>query len=267
MTAQHSQPLFLDSHDQQIFALHYPAENTTQEAIVICPPAPQDIMRAQAALGQLARRLQDDGRHVMRFDYSGTGDSTGATDTLCIDHWLDDLLRVCRHARENLGATRLSLVGLRLGAALAIRASQLLPVDRLVLWDPVLDGVNYIRDMERSHARMFHLNEIEPPFPSWRYGKDQCWGFPWPENWRSQLAAISPALLIPRAARIHIILSATDPVVRDASLSWEKSGIQLDLQHVGEPLFWSDERYVKIRAFPAAHLRRIQALWEAETHD
>jgi len=264
MSAQRSQPLFLSSMEQQIFALHYPAAEAGRETIIICPPAPQEIMRAQSGLGQLACRLQEDGYNVLRFDYSGTGDSEGVPETACIDHWLQDILRVCTFAKDQSGSTRLSLVGLRLGAALAIRASQHVNIDRLVLWDPVLDGIHYLREMETSHTRMFQLNVIEPPFASWRYGKEQCWGFSWSENWRSQLAAISPALLIPQAEETHIILSATDPVARDVYQAWEKAGINVHLQHVGEPMPWGDERYIKIRAFPSAHLRRIQALWETK---
>lgn len=262
MTALRSQPLFLNSMDQQIFTLHYPAETSAEETIIICPPAPQEIMRSQAALGQLARRLQEDGYNVIRFDYSSTGDSEGVSDMASIDHWLQDVLKVCAFAQEKAHSTRISLLGLRLGAALAIRASQHVKVNRLVLWDPIVDGIHYLREMETSHARMFQLNPIEPPFPSWRYGESQCCGFPWSETWRSQIAAVSPALLVPRAGKTHIILSATDPIVRDASQNWERQGIAIDLQHVGEPMHWGDERFIKIRAFPSAHLRRIQALWE-----
>jgi pimeloyl-ACP methyl ester carboxylesterase len=250
--------------NQQIFALHYPAELNAKDTIVICPPAPQEIMRSQAALGQLARRLQEDGYNVIRFDYSSTGDSEGASESASIDHWLQDVLQVCSFVQQHSNGTRLSLLGLRLGAALAVRASQSenVNVNRLVLWDPIVDGIAYLREMEKSHEQMFQLNPTEPPFRSWRYDKEQCWGFPWSESWRSQIAAVSPALLIPRAQKIHIILSAADPIVRDVSQSWERQGIRIDLQHVGEPMHWGDERYIKIRAFPSAHLRRIQALWE-----
>jgi pimeloyl-ACP methyl ester carboxylesterase len=248
--------------DQQIFTLHYPAETHAQETIIICPPAPQETMRSQAALGQLARRLQEDGYNVLRFDYSSTGDSEGSSDSVSMDRWLQDVLKVYAFAEEQAPGTRISFMGLRLGAALAIRASQKAKVHRLVLWDPIVDGIHYLREMEASHKRMFQLNSIEPPFPSWRYGNEQCWGFPWSESWRSQIAAVSPALLVPKAHALHIILSATDPLVRHVSQNWQKQGLTIDLQHVGEPMHWGDERYIKIRAFPTAHLRRIQALWE-----
>lgn len=265
MSAERSKPFFMMSDGQQIFALHYPLVKPSREAIIICQPAPQETMRSQAALGQLARRLQEDGRTVVRFDYSGTGDSEGAMDCLCLDQWLQDLLKVCAWTREHTGCERISLLGLRLGAALAIQASAQIDIHRLILWDPLVDGLDYLRDMEISHARMF--NEIEAPFASQRYGQNQCWGFPWTDSWRSQLAAISPALLKPKARHTHIILSAIDPRVRDVSESWEKAGVVLDVQHVGEPMHWGDERYLKIQAFPVAHLRRIQALWEVQADD
>ncbi len=267
MNAIKSQPLFLPSADRQIFVMHYSPDDTLrQEVIIICPPAPQEIMRSQASLGQLARRLQEDGFHVVRFDYSGTGDSEGNADSISLDQWHQDVLSIAGWAKFHLRYQKLSLIGLRLGASMAIRASQHLDIDRLVLWDPVIDGLNYLYAMERSHKKMFELNVIEAPFASSRYSPEQCWGFPWTEAWRSELASISQSTLQPKARTIDIILSATDPLVRDTCTLWQGRGISVELQNVGEPLFWGDERFVKIRAFPAAHLRRIQALWEAQ-HD
>lgn len=264
MSTQRSQPIFLSSKEQHLFVLHYPAATKGRETIIICPPAPQEIMRAHAGLNQLAQRLQENGNNVIRFDYSGTGDSEGTSESVCLDQWLRDIIQVCTFAKERTGSTRLSLVGLRLGATLAIRVSQHINISRLVLWDPVLDGIDYLREMEASHSRMFELNMVEPPFASWRYSKEQCWGFSWSEIWRSQLAAIGPALLIPRADETHMILSTQDPIAENVYQAWKKNRINVCLQNIGIPMLWSDERYIKIRAFPAIHLRLIQALWETQ---
>ncbi len=265
MTAVLSQPQFLTAADRQIFSLHYPAGlQGRNETIIICPPAPQEIMRSQAGLGQLARQLQGDGFHVIRFDYSGTGDSEGYAEQISLDHWLMDLLSVYGWAQFHLRTQKISLLGLRLGAPLAIRASQQVNVERLVLWDPIIDGLNYLYDMEKAHSRQFQMNSSEPPFPSFRYSDEQCLGFPWTSNWRAELAAISQSTLHPKAKKTHFILSATDPLVRDTCLLWQNHGLLADIQHIAEPLHWGSERYVKIRAFPAAHLRRIQALWEVQ---
>jgi len=260
-----SKAQFLPAADRQIFSLHYPAgQPERNETIILCPPAPQETMRSQAALGQLARRLQEDGFHVIRFDYSGTGDSEGFSDQISLDHWLLDLLSVYGWAQFHLRTQKISLLGLRLGAPLAIRASQQVNVERLVLWDPIIDGLNYLHDMEKAHVRQFQLNANEPPFPSLRYSGEQCMGFPWTSSWRAELAGISKSTLHPKAKKTHFVLSATDTLVRETCTLWQNHGLVADIQHVAEPLDWGSERYVKIRAFPAAHLRRIQALWEVQ---
>jgi pimeloyl-ACP methyl ester carboxylesterase len=58
-------------------------------------------------------------------------------------------------------------VGLRLGGTLAALASSQLPspVACLVLWDPVTNGRDYIREMQNEHRALLESDfEIRPPF-------------------------------------------------------------------------------------------------------
>jgi len=77
-----SEPFFYESQDQQIFAIYHPPQGAPRgEGVVICYPAPQDIMRSYQAHVQLARLLAQQGFAVLRFDYAGTGDSEGQAAT------------------------------------------------------------------------------------------------------------------------------------------------------------------------------------------
>jgi pimeloyl-ACP methyl ester carboxylesterase len=95
----------------------------------------------------MAERLSQSGHAVLRFDYEGTGDSSG-------DQW--DGRRVAswsagvRHAAADLrglGATRLVLLGVRLGGALALQEGAEAGADLIVAWKPVVAGRRYAREI------------------------------------------------------------------------------------------------------------------------
>ncbi len=85
----------------------------------------------------------------MRVDYHGTGDSPG-TDEDPDRHatWLANLRSAMSWMCAELGCETISLVGLRLGAALAAQVAALEPVHDLVLWAPVIKGRAYVREMK-----------------------------------------------------------------------------------------------------------------------
>jgi pimeloyl-ACP methyl ester carboxylesterase len=116
-------------------------------------------MRTQLALRELAMALAEAGQHVLRFDYRGTGDSSGALSGVELSDWCDDIHAVIREGMEITGAERVNLVGVRAGAlllCLAMRGEP--PVERIVLWDPVASGADYISQLRRIQANMLRRN-------------------------------------------------------------------------------------------------------------
>ncbi len=61
-------------------------------------------------------------------------------------HWIEDVRAADREVVARSGATRVTWVGLRLGATLALLAADRDPGHEvnLVVWDPVLSGANYL---------------------------------------------------------------------------------------------------------------------------
>ena len=90
----------------------------------------------------LARKLEGAGYAAMRFDYAGTGDSSGEIADFGVDAWVEDIEAAAEVLRQESGVTRIVLVGLRLGATLAALCAQRgrLRAAHVVLWDPVVDG-------------------------------------------------------------------------------------------------------------------------------
>jgi pimeloyl-ACP methyl ester carboxylesterase len=116
---------------------------------VLCYPFLQEYFRSHRAFLRLAILLAGRGWNVLRFDYSGCGDSYGDGPT-SPDAWSQDVRLATRELRERTASTRMALIGLRLGASLAASvAPSVQPLTDLVLWDPVVSGPDYLSDVLR----------------------------------------------------------------------------------------------------------------------
>jgi alpha-beta hydrolase superfamily lysophospholipase len=114
---------------------------------VICPPVGPEYTRSHRSVRHLADAIAHSGIPAIRFDYHGTGDSPGSDrDPGRVPAWRSDVEAAIVHARA-LGRSRVALVGVRLGATLAALASQSQAVDDLVLWNAVMSGRAWVREI------------------------------------------------------------------------------------------------------------------------
>jgi pimeloyl-ACP methyl ester carboxylesterase len=111
----------------------------------------------------LAEQLEQSGFTVLRFDYSGTGDSAGGPESTTISRWIEDIATAAAELARAAPGTRLVIVGLRIGATLAALATARSAVRarQLVLWDPVIDGLAHLRQLASSHRRLMR-EELDP---------------------------------------------------------------------------------------------------------
>jgi pimeloyl-ACP methyl ester carboxylesterase len=108
-------------------------------------------MRAHRAFRQLAMLLSKAGFSVLRFDYFGTGDSAGESDAGDVSRWTHDVGTAIDELKDTAGVTKVSLVGLRVGASLAAAvAAERKDLDRVILWDPVVAGKAYVEKMVQT---------------------------------------------------------------------------------------------------------------------
>ena len=101
------------------------------------------------SLRHLAERLAAAGSPVLRFDYHGTGDSSGGeSDQSSIRPWLESVGSAIDYLKSLTKREHVTLFGVRIGALLATTAAlQRSDVNRLALFAPITKGRVFIREI------------------------------------------------------------------------------------------------------------------------
>jgi pimeloyl-ACP methyl ester carboxylesterase len=125
------------------------------DGVVICPPWGYEALCTHRALRALAMRLAASGHPTLRFDPPGTGDSLGAdTDLDRVGAWLRGINTAVDELHHRAGVSRVTIIGLRLGALLAAQAaSERGGVERLVLLAAPVTGAAHVRELQ-AFARL-----------------------------------------------------------------------------------------------------------------
>ena len=141
---------------RELFVAHHgPTGASRSHALLLCNPFGQEAIRAHRFYRVLADRLAATGFDVLRFDYFGTGDSGGDDEEFDLLGALADTQFLAEWGVMQLRPAQMSLVGLRLGASIAMLASARLPgrISQLVLFEPVVDGAAYVEQMLEVQRR------------------------------------------------------------------------------------------------------------------
>ena len=129
---------------RKAFACYQPASDlSSTELLVICPPFFDEYRRCYRAIADLANACSDKGMHVIRIDYSGTGESLGDLSQFTAADWVDDIYSVIEEGIALTGAQSVVLVGVRFGATMAVQCKHP-AISRFVLWDPIASGKEYL---------------------------------------------------------------------------------------------------------------------------
>jgi hypothetical protein len=146
-----------------LFGVYHPATSASARdaALLVCPSIGHEHTRGHRAIQILCESAARSGFPALRFDYTGVGDSSGALggagpNTVVVDSWCADVLRAAEELVARSGARAVHIVGLRLGAALALEAVRRgglrlsRPIRSVGLWDPLLSGQEFLQQ-----ARVF----------------------------------------------------------------------------------------------------------------
>jgi pimeloyl-ACP methyl ester carboxylesterase len=154
-------PYFFDNGPgRRLFGLyHSPSQSEARPfGVLMCQPGPQEYQFSHRAFMTLSVALARRGFHVLRFDWSGTGDSSGNAEDFSLDDWRDDAACAARELRAVGGVERVAAVGMRLGATLlAMASAEGLALADAVLWDPVVRGAQYLDELQEIQQRNLAL--------------------------------------------------------------------------------------------------------------
>ena len=185
------QPFFFGESTRQLFGMYHAPEvrSGRNQAIVLCHPLGHEYLRAHRAFRNLAAALATQGWHVLRFDYLGSGDSSGDGDLVTVSQCVTDIGTAIDELKDISGASRVSMLGLRLGATFAeVVASGRTDIDRLVTWDPVPDGRPYAESLAALQQQW--LDDRLGPGAAGAVSESEMIGFPLTETMRRELATL-----------------------------------------------------------------------------
>lgn len=156
--------------------------------VVICPAFAQEEVCTRYGWMALADLLAGAGHAVLRFDYLGTGHS--ADGELSLAGMIEDVLAASCTLASQTGARSMVLMGVRLGAAVALMAAgKVEGLAGIALLAPVLSGAAFMRET-RMAAMVSSLSRLDPVPAA---GSDQPLntnGFKWSAAFQGEVSAI-----------------------------------------------------------------------------
>ncbi len=206
-------PMFFGDSKKKLYGVYDAPQGAQRRshAILLCYPGVQEYGTSLWGFRRLSAMLANAGHHVLRFDYFGTGDSAGRVEEGSVGAWVEDIQQAATELKDISGARQLSILGKRLGGALAIKACQAgLEAKRLVLWDPVVHGAAYVSELEmwdrRRNLLLLHSDRRGG-------GRSELLGYPFPQTQRRELDGLNMLGELPGAVR-NVSLFASE--ARDA---------------------------------------------------
>ncbi len=175
---------------------------------MVCPPIAQEYVRSHGALRQLAIALARAGHHVLRFDWFGVGDSAGSLEEASLARFREDLGAAIEELLDRTGGRTYSLLGVRLGAAVALSSRAAASARQVIVWDPVLRGADYLRTQRALHDSLVSdPNRFWKPSHGLRPTHTELCGFRYGPALLDELRALDVHTPPSGAPPVHVLVS------------------------------------------------------------
>lgn len=249
---------------RQLYGVFHPAAPATSKGVgvLICNPLGQEAIRFHRMQRVLGDRLADRGISVMRFDCYGVGESAGEDQDGELRGWCDDVLLAHQELLRRSRATRTIWLGARLGATIAALASSRLPapVDRLILWEPVLDGRRYLGELKAAHARALAEAGALSRSAAVPAIVDEALGFGVGATLLDQLGRLAPAdLESAKAKQVTLVLPPDHAAGAALAQGLARSGLSTRVDEFSHVFDWSSEEALSTALVPAPVLEMLTA--------
>ena len=259
-------PIAFGLADRPLFGIFHARPSGTPPGlgVVLCAPFGQEAIRAHRFQRVLAERLVRAGCDVLRFDYHGTGDSPGDDDDGDLDRWSNDVLAAHEELRTRAGVTRIGWHGMRLGGEMVRRAALKRPagLERIALWDPVLNGKQYLEFLRARHAKALvaSFSVRQNPYPPDLLARD-------PNAYRDE--AIGFKLSLPLRQQLHdltqsswtlpdldtfVVFDEKDEAAKDIARACASQGERVKTFNVSHGTDWTSDSAENTSLVPAPAL-------------
>lgn len=222
------------------------------EGVLCISSGPWDIMRLSWLQRQVLTQLCEHGYQATRFDFCGTGESQEPTEAANCERWL----RECIAMRENLrkSVRRVHVIGFRLGAALALKASETYAFRSIHLIDPVLHGHSYWKQiMQLQQAFIATQN---------RYGVDieapsEVFGYPLGQPWQKAFEALDLRHYEGKGRRVYVYSSQAQPELEAFQACLQDKSWDLKIIPVSDDFAWLNPTKLQLQCFARETLRAM----------
>lgn len=137
--------LFFNSDDISLFGVKYQPKAFNNKGFLIVHPFAEEKKSSQRTLVEIAEALCKAGFYVFMFDLRGCGDSGSQFKEASISGWLRDIHRALAFFKKESKVYDISIIGLRLGAYLAMLYNSHVESKKLILIEPIIRPVDYLR--------------------------------------------------------------------------------------------------------------------------
>ena len=238
--------------------------------MLLCSPFGQEAIRAQRIYRVLAERLAREGCDVLRFDFYGTGDSGGDDEAFDLEGAGLDLQLALDELQRRTGLARATVVGSRLGGSAAVLVAGPLAgqLRRLVMWDPIVAGADYLQLLRLKHVETLE-DDFEIHDASWRRTleldpssfADEAIGFGISPALRAQVSRLDPRQLpVPAEVDLHIVARAQDAPVASWLDALRATGSPHRFWPVEHDFEWTSPEANNTSLVPSAPLRQLQLI-------
>jgi len=258
------EPLFFVDAGKQLYGmLHLPETLSMKSPVLLCGSVGHEYMRLHRSYQMLAIELARRGHMVLRFDYSGLGDSSGESSEVTMEQWHSDTRAAARLLRDRSAGGRVTVVGVRLGVPIVFGAC-LQEVERIVAWDPVCDGQDYLAHLDALHRHA--MNSLDRyRFRQRKSGPWERFGYTYSKELLAQLGKIDQSnWQLPDSAKLNLVTTGQAIEKNDMGVNRMLERDAIEHQHVADIELWADFDAASYMAFPQSVTALIADLIEAK---
>ncbi|MET1255843.1 serine aminopeptidase domain-containing protein [Aliikangiella maris] len=229
---------------EPLYGVHHEPVGTAfrQSAVIICNPIGHEYYRAHTALCTLADRLANNGYHVLRFDYRGTGDSFGELADYSVADWCDDIMLAADELKAMSGVNNIVAIGLRAGALLTLLTAKNYSFDQLILWDCITQQSSVGQNLQAMHRQFLQSQYwFKYPQDSQVSEVNEYLGFHYSADYLKFLNGADEQLVeLPDYLPVTSIYSTKTPENIDSENMFNKMFNEYQCHYIDEAIHWND---------------------------